>query len=98
LDQLVDLGLVVTGITTLLEVKSLSGETTSWAVELEGPQELVDLSETGTDGVDLVNNILNADGLASQTLLDNRVVGDWSALTIDLGETTLVDELTDRLE
>jgi len=45
------------------------------AAELEGPEEVGDLLEVGTDGVDLVDDILNADNAElSEAVLDDLVV------------------------
>merc|ERR1712213_126557 len=67
--------------------------------ELEGPQESVGLLEVRTAGVDLVNDILNADDTEStELLLDDVVGGDGDTLAIDLGESTLVDQLLDGLQ
>lgn len=74
-------------------------ETTVGVGELEGPQEVGGLLEVGADGVDLVDEILNADNaVLAKVLLDDLVVRERETLAVDLAVTTLVDELTDGLE
>lgn len=92
--------LTVTKITTLDEVLELSGaESTSGVGELEGPQEVGGLLEVGANGEDLVNKILHADNaVLAEVVLDDGVVGQSSALLVDLAVTTLVDKLLDSLE
>lgn len=69
------------------------------AAELEGPQEVVGDLEVLADGENLVDQILNADDAGlGKLLLDDLVVGKGDALTGDLAETTLVDQLADGLE
>lgn len=99
-DELVDELLTVTKVTTLDEVLELAGaETTSRRGELEGPEEVGDGLEVGADGVELVDDVLNAgDAVLAEILLDEGVVGDGQALLVDLSVTTLVDKLTDGLE
>lgn len=59
-DELVDLVLTVTQITTLNEVLELpSAEATSGGRELEGPEEVGSLLEVWSYGVNLVDQILN---------------------------------------
>ena len=99
LDESVDVLLPVTEITTLDEVLELAGtETTSGVGELEGPEEVAGLLEVGADGVDLVDEVLNADdAVLAEVLLDDGVVGERDALLVDLAVSALVDELTDSL-
>lgn len=99
-DESVDVLLTVTKVTTLDEVVELPGpESTSGVGELEGPEEVGGLLEVGADGVDLVDEILNADdAVLAEVLLDDGVVGERDALLVDLAISTLVDELTDGLE
>lgn len=99
-DELVDVLFPVSEVTTLDEVLELAGlEATGRVGQLEGPQEVGGLLEVGADGVDLVDQILNADNaVLAKALLDDLVVGESNALLVDLSVTTLVDELTDSLE
>jgi len=99
LHQLVDLVLTQTSITTLVEVVQLLDPAATRVGQLEGPQELVDLLELVINGVDLVDDILNADNAMLAHLgLDDAVVSDGDALLVDLDEATLVDELLHGLE
>lgn len=74
-------------------------EATSGVGELEGPEEVVDLLEVGTDGIDLVDQVLHADNaVLAEVLLDDLVVGEGDTLLVDLAVAALVDKLTDALE
>lgn len=99
-DETVDVLLTVTGVTTLDVVLELAGaEATVGVGELEGPQEVVGLLEVGANGVDLVDEILHADNAElAEVLLDDLVVGQGSALLVDLSVTALVEKLTDGLQ
>jgi hypothetical protein len=99
-DESVDVVLTVTGVTTLDVVPELAGaEATVGVGQLEGPEEVVGLLEVGANGVDLVDQILHADNaVLAEVLLDDLVVGEGSALLVDLSVTTLVEELTDGLQ
>mmetsp|Transcript_37114 Transcript_37114/g.96262 ORF Transcript_37114/g.96262 Transcript_37114/m.96262 type:complete len:286 (-) Transcript_37114:27-884(-) len=98
-DEAVDLLLTVTSVTTLNEGLDLLGETTTRGRELEGPEEAVHLSEVGAAGVKLVNDVLNThDTALAKVLLNNTVVSEGNAVTVDLSESSLVDKLTHRLK
>jgi hypothetical protein len=99
-DETVDVLLTVTGVTTLNVVLELaSAETTGGVGQLEGPEEVVGLLEVGANGVDLVDQILHADNAElAEVLLDDLVVGQGSALLVDLSVTTLVQKLADGLQ
>lgn len=90
----------VAKVTALNEVLELAGaETTSGVAELEGPQEVGSLLEVGTNGDDLVDEVLDADdAIFAEVLLDDGVVGEGDALAVDLTISTLVDEFLDALE
>lgn len=60
-DQVVDELLAVAVLAALDEVQALLGQAAVGRVELEGPQEVGGLLEGGADGVDLVDQVLNAD-------------------------------------
>jgi hypothetical protein len=92
--------LTVAKVTTLDEVQELPRtEAASGVGELEGPEEVGGLLEVGADGVDLVDEVLDADdAVLAKVLLDNLVVGERDALLVDLAVPALVDELTDVLE
>lgn len=77
----------------------LALETTVGVRELEGPEEVGDGLEVGAAGGDLVNDVLDReDAVLAEALLDDLVVVDGETLAVDLGVTTLVDEVTDGLE
>jgi hypothetical protein len=100
LNETVDEVLAVAEVTALDEVLELAGaETTGGRRELEGPQEVAGLLEVGADGVDLVDQVLDADNaVLAEVLLDDLVVGDGDALLVDLSVTALVDKLADGLK
>lgn len=55
--------------------------------------------EVGTDGEDLVDQILHADdAVLAEAGLDDGVVSQGNALLVNLSITTLVDELADGLQ
>lgn len=99
-DEAVDGLLAVAKVTTLDVVLELAGaEATVGAAELEGPQEVGGLLEVGADSVDLVDEILHADdAVLAEVLLNDGVVGEGSALLVDLAVSALVDQLLDRLQ
>lgn len=98
LDESVDELLSVTSRTTLDEVLELSWNTptTRWVGQLEWPQEVVSLLEVWTNGVDLVDQILNGDDTElTKSSLDDGVLRQWDSLLVDLTVTSLVDQLLD---
>jgi hypothetical protein len=98
-NELVDESLTVAAVATLDEVVDLGVHAALGGGELEGPEEAVDLTEVGTAGVDLVNEVLHADDAKLAKLaLNDRVVNEGDALAVDLTVTALVDELADGLE
>ena len=78
----------------------LSGaEASRWVRKLEWPQEVGSLLKVGSDGEDLVDQVLHADNtILAQVGLDDRVVGKSNALLVDLSVSTFVDEFTNRLQ
>lgn len=76
-DEVVDELLAITKISTLNEVLELAdAESTGGGGQLEGPQEVGSLLEVGTNGEDLVDEILNGDDAELAELgLNDRVVG-----------------------
>ena len=98
-NKIVDELLTVASITSLSEVSKLLNKTASGASELEGPEEAGSLTEVGSRGEDLVNDILNADKTElTERGLDDGVISDGNALLINDGVSALVDELADSLE
>ena len=74
-------------------------ETASWIGELERPEEVGSLLEVGSDGEDLVDQILNADNtVLAEVGLNKSVIGESNTLLGDLSISTLVNELADGLE
>ena len=99
MDQSVDLVLTVSVVTTLLEVEDLLVPSTVRGRQLEGGQELVDVLELVTAGVELVDHVLNADNtVLSDGVLDHGVVGDGLPLLVDVDVPSLVNKLFDGLE
>ena len=98
-DELVDKVLAIAKVTTLDEVPEFPlAETTSRRRELEGPEEVAGLLEVGTNSVDFVDEILyGSDTELLEIALNDLIVGNGNALLVDLGVTTLIDELTDSL-
>lgn len=67
--------------------------------ELERPEEVGALLEVRADGVNLVDQIFNAnDTLVAEHLLDHGVVRERDALLVHLTVATLVDELSNALQ
>merc|ERR1711962_1850400 len=91
--------LPVSVITSLHKVVCLHPHSSCRTTQLKGPQEVVRLLEVLTHRENLVNQILNADdSTGSQHLFDHFVVADRDPLMVHLGESSLVDQLTDRLQ
>lgn len=98
-DHLVDVLLTVSVVTTLNKVDNLLAETTKRRGELEGPEELVDSLEVRADSVELVDHVLDADDVVlAESLLDNGVVRQGDALSINTAVSTLVNKLADGLQ
>jgi len=94
LGQLVDVGFTVAKVTALDEVVGDLLPAATWAGQLDRVQTVVGLLEVWSDGVDLVDQVLDAgDSQVSDALLDHLVVGDLESLAVDLDCTTLVDQL-----
>ena len=97
-DELVDLLLAVAPNTASLEGVALLLEASERRAELEGPEEVVGLLESGTNSPDGVDEILNAGNtLLAEGLLNNGVVIEGDARSVDLAEAALVDQLTDGI-
>lgn len=100
LDQRVDLVFPVPQITALHKVLELPRPETSCRVaQLEWPQEVASLLEVGSDGEDLVDQVLHTDdSVLAQVVLDESVVSQRDALLLDLAVSALVDQFTDGLQ
>jgi len=92
--------LPVSGVTSLDVTEELARPPSTVGVgQLEWPESSGGLLEVGSASGELVNEVLHTDHTVfAELLLNDGVVGDGDSLTIDLGVTTLVDELTDGLE
>ena len=74
-------------------------KSSSRIAQLERPQKVARLFEVGSDGQNLMNQILHAhDTVFPQVLLDDLVVSERDALLVDLAVAALVDEIADGLE
>ncbi len=72
---------------------SLLLDSTSWRVESEWEEEVVNLLELGSKAVDLVDDVLDAfDSVLSETLLDDLVLDQGDSLSVELSVSSLVDE------
>lgn len=100
LDKRVDGSLAITRLTTHDKVHSLLAlEATIGRAELDGPQEVADLLEVGSNSSDLVDNILKADdSIFAEAFFDGGVVRKTNSLALDFAVTTLVDDLLNGLE
>jgi len=98
-EELVDLCLPVSEVSTLHEVVDLLAPSSSGVVELHGPQEVAGVLEVGSDGEDFVDKILHADdAVLAKVGFDDVIAGDGGSVSSDLDETSLVDQLTDSLQ
>jgi len=99
-DELVDVGLSVTEVTTLhIVLKLACPPATSRVRELEGPEEVRSLLEVGASSDDLVDEVFNAENVVlAESLLDHGVVGKRDTLLVYLAVSSLVDEFADGLE
>lgn len=100
LDQCIDVLLPVAQISTLNEVLELPCLPPAVRVaQLERPEETVRLLEVGSDGEDLMDQVLHThDAVLAKVVLDQLVVSERDALLVDLAVATLVDKFTDGLE
>jgi len=99
LQQLVDLVFTAAKVTTLDEVVDLLPPAAGRGVQLERPQEVGGVLEVGSNGQNLVDEVLHADDAElAQGALNEVVGGDGGAVASDLDKSTLVDQLAHRLE
>lgn len=100
-DEVINQVLSVTPVTTswLMETMSLVDETALRGGGLERPEESVDLLEVGTNGEDLVDDVLGSvNSELSELFGDGSVVSEGNSATVDLQETSLVNQLSDSGE
>merc|ERR1719411_1130061 len=99
LQEVVDLVLSATEVSTLDRVVGLLSPSPSWVVQLEGSQEVGGVLEVWSNSENLVDQILNTDNShLARLVLNNVVGGDWSSVSIDLDKSTFVDEITNSLQ
>jgi len=80
-------------------VVGLLSPSTSWVVELEWPQEVGGILKVGSNSQNLVDQILNTDDSKfTKRLLNDFIGSNWGSVSVDLDESTLVDEVTNGLE
>lgn len=96
-DEVVDEVFTVAPVSASLDGMALADESSTGRLELEWPEEVVCLLESGTHGVDLVDEVLNADDvvLLAEGSLNDVVVVERNSLALDLAVTALVDKLAD---
>lgn len=88
--------LSVSPVSASLEGVSFGSESSSGGSKFEGPDEVVGLLEVGSAGDDFVDQVLNTDdSVFSKALLDDRVVFEWDSLSVDLAESSLVQQFSD---
>jgi len=99
-DQTVDLVFSVAEVTTFNEVIRDTSVTSSWAGELEGPQEVVGSLEVWSNGKDFVDQIFDRldTTFGANFILNDSIVGKGDSLAIDLAMSTLVDQFSDSLQ
>ena len=74
-------------------------ETSSRVAQLERPQEIARLLEVGSDGENLMNQVLHThDTVLPQMIFNDLVIGKRDPLLVDLAIAALVDEFADGLE
>lgn len=92
LEQLVDLVLAIAEVAAVDVVVVLLAPSAGRCVQLEGPEEVVDLLEDASDGEQLVDHVFDALHVVAvtQLALDNEVIGDGNAtaavLEVKIGE------------
>jgi len=97
--EAVDESFAVAEITAFDEVAALLPHASLWWGKLEWPQSVGDFLEVLACGVDLVDQVLDAnDGVVVELGLDLLVVCDLHALTVCLEVAALVDECANCLE
>lgn len=89
LEKFVDLVLAISEVTTVDEVVALLAPSSSRCVQFEGPEEVVDLLEDASNGVELVDHVFDALDVVSvaQLTLNDEVVGDRNATSGVLQES-----------
>jgi len=76
-----------------------SPETAGWVGELEWPKKVARLLEIGSNGENLMNQVLHADNAKfSEVIFNELIIGEGNALLVDFPVAALVDQLSDRLQ
>ena len=74
----------------------LSMETTTGGAQFEWPQEVIGLLEVGSTLDDLIDDVFDTkEAFVTKLRLNDLVVGESDPLTIDLGISSSIDELSD---
>merc|ERR1719309_1676501 len=99
LQELIDLIFSVAKVSTLDKMVCLLSPSSSWVVELEWPQKVGGILEVWSNSQDLVDQILNTNNSKFTKRLLNDFIGcNWGSVSVNLDESTLVDEVTNSLE
>jgi hypothetical protein len=100
MDELVNVSLTVARVAAFNKVLYFAFmESTVGAVQLKGPQKVVDSLEVWTNCKDFMDNIFNANNTKmTESSFNNFVVGKRDTLFVNLAITALVDKFTDRLQ
>lgn len=97
-NELVNKLLAVAPGATVLEGVSLLLETLLGGRELEWPEEVVGLLEVGSNGPELVDEVLNGvNSVLAENGLNDGVVSEGNSRSVDLSETSLVNESTESI-
>lgn len=79
--------------TTVEITVSLLLDSTSWRVESEWEEEIVDLFEFRSKVVNLIDDVLDAlDAVLSESLFDDLVLDQWDSLSVELSISSLVNQ------
>ena len=71
----------------------------SRVAQFERPQKVVGLLEVGSDGVNLMDQILDTlNSILAQGLGDEGIVSQWDTRSVDFTVPALVDEMADGFE
>ena len=81
------------------EVRRLTNEVISMSAQFILWLQQTSLFEIGSDGEDLMHEILDGqDVVLAKSILNDQVIGQRDTLTIDFAIATLVDQLADGLQ
>ena len=100
LDELIDFVFTVSRFSVFDEMRNLlSLEPTGRVGQMESPEEGVGLLKVGPNSEDFMNKIFHTDDSKRfKFVFNHRVVSNWNALLVDLGEPALVDNFTHVFE